>query len=233
MITTILSLATVTEMCSVAVLRGDQIVADHQCWLGTRHAEKLLPMIVHVMKEAALDFSDLDKIAVAKGPGSFTGIRIGMAAARGLALATSKPLLGVSSLEAIAQAVYSPGRGVLATLDARRGQIYAQSFSGHGIPNVEPSVMPPEDIGQLIFDKEYTVAGTGVSLVHPYLSELPGYKENIVFDETEGLPRASDVARAAVSQQAETSSRSDIRPVYLRPPDARRAFEKKTGIGSE
>ena len=216
---TILSLATVTEMCSVALWREGRVVVEHQCWLGARHAEKLLPMVAAVMKEGGLNFWDLDKIAVARGPGSFTGIRIGIAAARGLALAASKPLLGVNSLEAIAYGVCSPGRAVLAVLDAKRGQVYAQSFSADCRSLGPPLVVAPADIGRLVGHEEHTVAGTGLNLVRPYLADLMGEKLNFVFDETEGLPRASDVARAGNCRKPEFSDTQEATPIYLRPPD--------------
>ena len=217
---TILSLATVTEMCSVALWREDRMVVEHQRWLGAKHAEKLLPMVAAVMEEGGLNFGDLDKIAVAKGPGSFTGIRIGIAAARGLALAASKPLLGVNSLEAIAYGVCSPGRAVLAVLDAKRGQIYAQSFSADCCSLGPPLVVAPADIGRLPLHEEYTVAGTGLNLVRPYLVELMGDKVQFVFDETKGLPRASDVARAGTCRKPHVSDTQEATPIYLRPPDA-------------
>jgi tRNA threonylcarbamoyladenosine biosynthesis protein TsaB len=226
---TILSLATITGMCSVGVWREKRVLVDHQCWLGARHAEKLLPMVAAVMKESGLTFWDLDKIAVAKGPGSFTGIRIGLAAARGLALATSKPLVGVNSLEAIAHGVCSQGRAVLAVLDAKRGQVYAQSFSPEGRWLGLPLVVAPADIGRLMLPGQYTVAGTGLNLVRPYLAELMEEKFNFVFDETEGLPRASDVARAARFRKPEFADTGGATPIYLRPLDAMPPSAKNSG----
>jgi len=217
---TILSLATVTEMCSVAVCSEGRVLANNQSLLGAKHAEKLLPMIAKVMKQAGVQFADLDRIAVAKGPGSFTGIRIGIAAARGLALAASKPLSGVNSLEAMAHGIYSNGRSILAVLDARRGQVYVQTFASDGLPLSEAKVIKPNNVAGLLSQKQYTVVGTGLRLIRPYLLSSTLKNLDLIFDETEGLPRATDVALAANFQLSTAAASEEVVPVYLRSADA-------------
>jgi tRNA threonylcarbamoyladenosine biosynthesis protein TsaB len=216
---TILSLATVTEMCSVAVCCEGRVLANDQRLLGTKHAEELLPMISGVMKLSGCEFGDLDGIAVAKGPGSFTGIRIGIAAARGLALAASKPLLGVNSLEALAHGICSNGRPTLAALDAKRGLVYVQIFAPSGSPLSEARVIKPPDVVGLLSEHQYTVGGTGLGLIRPYLLNS-GLKElDLVFDETEGLPRATDIALWANGQLSTFLAPEEVVPIYLRPAD--------------
>src|SRR6266853_3397229 len=110
--------------CSAAVRDGDGGLLAHRFEsLARGHAERLMPMLRAVMAEAGLAFAALDLIAVTTGPGSFTGIRVGLAAARGLALASGLPILGVTAFEALAQAV-SPveraGLGLLVAIDSRR-----------------------------------------------------------------------------------------------------------------
>ena len=216
---TILSLATVTEMCSVAVCCEGQVLANDERLLGAKHAEELLPMISGVMKVSGCEFEDLDGVAVAKVPARFTGTRIGIAAARGLALAVSKPLLGVNSLEALAQGVCSHGRPILAALDAKRGQVYVQIFAPGGSPLSEARVIKPPDVVDLLSEYQYTVGGTGLGLIRPYLLNS-GLKElDLVFDETEGLPRATDIALSANGQLYTFLAPEEVAPIYLRPAD--------------
>tara|TARA_A100001037_G_scaffold299036_1_gene323831 strand:+ start:3809 stop:4483 length:675 start_codon:yes stop_codon:yes gene_type:complete len=220
MSSTILSLATVTEMCSVAVCCEGRVLANDQRALGTKHAEELLPMISGVMRLSGCEFEDLDGIAVAKGPGSFTGIRIGIAAARGLALAASTRLLGVNSLEAIAQGICSNGRPILATLDAKRGQVYVQIFTSCGLPLNEASVINPSEAADLLYENKYTIGGTGLGLIRPYLLNSNLNQLDLIFDETAGLPCATDVALAANCQLSTSRPVEEVAPIYLRPTDA-------------
>ena len=216
---TILSLATVTEMCSVAVSCEGQVLANDERLLGAKHAEELLPMISGVMKVSGCEFEDLDGIAVAKGPGSFTGIRIGIAAARGLALAASKPLFGVNSLEALAQGICSNGRPILAALDAKRGQVYVQIFTPDSSPLIKARVIKPPDVVALLSGHQYTVGGTGLGLIRPYLLNSSIKELDLIFDETEGLPRATDVAVAANCELSVFLANEEVAPIYLRPVD--------------
>ena len=107
----LLAIDTALDACSVAVVSGPRIVAETDV-IGRGHAERLVAMIEAVMAKADCGFSDLDRIAVTVGPGSFTGIRVGLATARGLALAAGKPLVGVLTLDAMVQGTQGSGRPV-------------------------------------------------------------------------------------------------------------------------
>ena len=216
MASTILAISTITEMCSVAILRQGEIVSQDQALLGNKHAEQLLPMVACAMKDTRTSFAALDGIAVARGPGSFTGIRIGLAAARGLALAAAKPLIGVGSLDAIAYPARNAGQPILAVLDANRGQIYAQSFTAEGETLSPALVIAPDKITELMLKGAYTVVGTGIGLVRPYLAALSGPNLKLSFDATEGLPRASDVAHVANSRPLKHGRAARVDPLYLR-----------------
>jgi tRNA threonylcarbamoyladenosine biosynthesis protein TsaB len=122
--------------CSAAIRDGEGRLLAHRFEpLARGHAERLMPMLREVMQEAGLAFSGLDLIAVTTGPGSFTGIRVGLAAARGLALASGLPLLGVTAFEAVASAV-SPdecrGGALIVAIDSRRDDLFIQSFAADG-----------------------------------------------------------------------------------------------------
>ncbi|PHQ70660.1 MAG: tRNA (adenosine(37)-N6)-threonylcarbamoyltransferase complex dimerization subunit type 1 TsaB, partial [Sneathiella sp.] len=119
----ILALDTALNACSVAIMDADDICAHLHEKRRRGHAETLMPMVQSLMKKAELCYHDLDLIAVTVGPGTFTGLRIGLATARGIALAADKPIVGITSLEALAASVpreIAAGRPIVATADARR-----------------------------------------------------------------------------------------------------------------
>jgi tRNA threonylcarbamoyladenosine biosynthesis protein TsaB len=123
----LLAIDTAGPACAVAIVRDSAILAQATEPIGRGHAERLMPMIASALGEAGVSFGDLDRIAVTTGPGSFTGVRVGIAAARGLALALDIPAVGIGSLDALAFPVtQSRSDGtVVATLDAKRGELYA------------------------------------------------------------------------------------------------------------
>jgi tRNA threonylcarbamoyladenosine biosynthesis protein TsaB len=123
----LLAIDTAGPACSVAIVRDGDALASLSDPIGRGHAERLMPMIEEVLSKAAVAFKDLERIAVTAGPGSFTGVRIGVAAARGLALSLGIPAIGVGSLDALALPVASSAKAgtVVAALDARRDELYA------------------------------------------------------------------------------------------------------------
>jgi tRNA threonylcarbamoyladenosine biosynthesis protein TsaB len=139
----VLAFDTALAACSAAVWSDGAILAARLERLDRGHAEALMPMVEAVRTEAGLAYEDIDRLAVTVGPGTFTGLRIGLAAARGLALAIARPLVGVTTLEALAAGVSEDerqGRSVLAVIDARRGEVYAQTFDAGLAPLVPPSL---------------------------------------------------------------------------------------------
>ena len=136
----ILAIDTSLAACSVAVWDDGRVLAAERRPMPRGQAEALVPMIEAKMAEAGLAYAGLDRFAVTIGPGSFTGIRVGLAAARGLALATTKPLIGIGTLEVLAAAA-PDGVAVLAAIDAKRGQVYAQAFDAARQPLASPAAL--------------------------------------------------------------------------------------------
>src|SRR5271157_2903814 len=128
----VLAIDTALAACSAAVLDTEHggIVAAESLPMTRGHAEALMPLVARVMDQAGMAFSDLDRIAVTTGPGSFTGLRVGIAAARGIALAAKKPAVGISTLAAFAAPHLAGHSGVpvIAAIDARHGHVYVQVF---------------------------------------------------------------------------------------------------------
>lgn len=123
----LLAIETATEACSVALIHGDQVIARSEI-APRRHAELVLPMADALLAEAGLGRHALDAIAVGRGPGAFTGVRLGVSLAQGMALALNVPVITVSSLAALALEAPEDDAAILAVIDARMGEIYAASY---------------------------------------------------------------------------------------------------------
>ena len=123
--------------CAAAVLRGGGILAERHEEMAKGQAECLMPMLEDALSDAGLAWQDIDRIGVGVGPGNFTGIRVSVSAARGLALALGRPALGISLLEALAYGVHGP---VLASIDARRGKLFLQLFGRGACSDWGPQV---------------------------------------------------------------------------------------------
>ncbi|KFE35795.1 tRNA (adenosine(37)-N6)-threonylcarbamoyltransferase complex dimerization subunit type 1 TsaB [Thioclava atlantica] len=136
----ILGFDTSAAHCAAALLSGDEIVALRAEEMGRGQAERLMPLLEEMLAEQGIGWRDLSVIGVGIGPGNFTGVRIAVAAARGLALSLKIPAIGVSSLDALAEDGPRPMR---ALLDARRGDVYVQDFGGG--PRPSPDLVPRDE----------------------------------------------------------------------------------------
>lgn len=218
----ILAFDTCFDACSVAAGRGlrslSPVIVETAQAMQTGHAERLLPMIEDVMARAGLAFSNLDRIAVSVGPGTFTGARIGVAAARALALVANVPVVTVSSLQlmAFSSDIQGGTEGTLGIVtDARRGEVYFERFDrstlvSHGGPRLLSIAAAAEALGLTAA----LVAGSGAAAVAA-AAELRGQPVRAVLPGL--LPCAFDMLfRAAEFQVGPAPC-----PLYLRPPDAK------------
>lgn len=172
------------------------------------HQERLAPLVAEVMAEAGLDFSRLERVGVTVGPGSFTGLRVGLSFAKGLGAALSIPVIGVGVLEALAQPLTGT---VFAVLDAKRDQLYLQAFAD-GVAVSAPDALPPGTaaarLAELAGAGDVTLVGSGA----PLLADLlPGAK----------LVTADHADPVAVAKIAAIRPPVPPRPLYLRAPDAK------------
>src|SRR5580698_179778 len=138
----VLGLDTALGACSAAVTRDGEVLAHVSEPMLRGHQERLAPLVQELMATAGLPFAALDRVGVTVGPGSFTGLRVGLAFAKGLGLALGKPCVGVGTLEALAASHPGPGLAA-AVIDAKRGQVYLQVFQD-GKPVMAPDVLPVE-----------------------------------------------------------------------------------------
>jgi tRNA threonylcarbamoyladenosine biosynthesis protein TsaB len=210
----ILALDTATEQCSVALMRDD--VVFERCVRTARdHADLVLGMVEEVMREASLSLQHLDGIAFGRGPGGFTGIRIGVGVAQGLAFGAELPTVGVSDLLAIAQQVAEGQGDVLVCMDARMGEVYWAVFqvdeSGLLQPRSIERVGPPADV--VWSEQLHVAAGTGFA-AYPDLCER--FKHTTM--RADVLPRASDIAKLAELEfkAGRGLPPRDAQPTYVR-----------------
>ena len=215
----VLALDTALDACAAGVLdteRGD-LVASETIPMARGHAEALLPLIARVMDTARLDFADLDRIAVTVGPGSFTGVRVGIAAARGIALAAAKPAIGLTTLAAFtAPHVVGGFAGtVIPVIDARHGHVYMQVFGPGGRAAIPPRLAALREVVEEARSRAPTlITGSAAALV---AAEWPA-DEPAPQIVVASAPEIGWVARLGAAAQPD---RAPPKPLYLRPPDAR------------
>jgi tRNA threonylcarbamoyl adenosine modification protein YeaZ len=192
------------------------------------HAEELFAMIEAVMAEAGCDFSSLSKIAVTLGPGSFTGVRAGLAAARGFALAAGLPIVGANSLEVMAQGClrrlgpHERSHGFAVVHDARREECYAQAFDPGGQALAEPGLFRIGDVTETLPPRMNVLVGTG-AIAAVAAAAAKGAADDLAARLPDLLPEAADLARIAVLRPP---SPQPPAPIYLRPADAKPQTDK-------
>jgi len=202
-----------------ACIMGDDggILARETLPMARGHAEALLPLLERLSKAAAVPFSTLGRIAVVVGPGSFTGIRIGIAAGRAIGLAAGVPVVGVSSLAAFAAPLIGrEGAGVIAAaVDAKHGQVYVQGFTAKGQPLAVPRITNVRDAVRTLGAGPLVFAGSGATMMAIEAWSLGAQAE--VAGETI-TPDIAFVARLGVLADP---AMAPARPYYLKPPDAK------------
>lgn len=210
----ILAIDTALEACSAAIYDSarDAVLASESRIMARGHAEALMPILASVMKQAAIPYAALDRIAVTVGPGSFTGLRVGIAAARGIALATRKSAVGITTLEALAAPCLAadPATPVAAAIDGRHRHVYFQIF---GAGASSPRLAPLADAVQEAADAQACLIGSGAPLL------TASWPENAPPPRIDAriAPDIGWVARLGV---AADPNEKPAKPVYLRAAEA-------------
>jgi tRNA threonylcarbamoyladenosine biosynthesis protein TsaB len=220
----ILAIDTALDACAAAVLDTETggLVARESEPMKRGHAEALMPLIGRVMSQSGLAFAALDRIAVTTGPGSFTGLRVGLSAARGIGLAAKKPVVGLTTLSAYAAPLISQDseHAIISAIDARHDHVYFQVVSGVGDALVSPCVMPIEETfeasrfgpGHLVGNAALLVAERWPTTAMPPL--------------TVNAEPAPDIDWVAWLGAAADPDAAPPRPFYLRPPDTKPSQER-------
>lgn len=211
----LLAIDTCSNLCAASVSDAGRELGRCVRDIGTGHAEQLMAVIAAALDAAGKAYADLTAVAVAVGPGSFTGIRVGVSTARGLALALKIPSAGVGTLDALAEEVRSsfPGRPVLVAIDARRGELYGAAWDAAGTVAAAPAVMTAAEAVSLAARLHAPIiAGSAAAM----MAEAAGG----------GFDVASTAATADIAAYARLAVRQGFsgerpKPLYLRAPDAR------------
>ncbi|MEQ9886078.1 tRNA (adenosine(37)-N6)-threonylcarbamoyltransferase complex dimerization subunit type 1 TsaB [Pectobacterium zantedeschiae] len=221
MSTRILALDTATEACSVALWNEGEIHSLFEI-CPREHTQRILPMVQQVLADSGLTLKDLDALAFGQGPGSFTGVRIGIGIAQGLALGADLPLLGVSSLATMAQGAFrlTQATQVLAAIDARMGEVYwgcyQRDAGGGWLGESEEAVLKPEQVQALTAELsgEWATVGTGWE-TYP---ELVNHASLVLAKGDVLLPQAEDMLPLACQlwQSGRAVSVENAQPRYLR-----------------
>lgn len=210
----VLAIDTASDLCAACVFdaaEGRELARSVRP-MTTGHATAITVVIDEALAAAGKTYRDIGRIAATTGPGSFTGVRIAVAAARGLALALDIPSIGVSVLEALAEPVRRdfPGRAVMATIDARRGEVYVMAWSPDGLPIAGPAALDIAAARAVAVVNDAILTGSGA----PVLTAEG--REHLVAG-TAAAPDIGAVARLALRGEV----RSPATPLYLRKPDAK------------
>lgn len=214
----LLAIETATEACSVALVHGETVVARSEL-APRRHAERVLPMADELLAEAGIGKHALDVIAVGRGPGAFTGVRLAVSLAQGMAMALDLPVVTVSSLAALALEAPEDDAAILAVIDARMGEIYAASYrrdGNGGLLALDDERVCKADSLVLPQEAAWNVVGTGWATYAEALRKQLGVAPR----STDGAcyPQARHVAMLAVSEfKAGKALAPELAlPVYLR-----------------
>jgi tRNA threonylcarbamoyl adenosine modification protein YeaZ len=214
----VLAIDTALEACSVALLDTDRfgVRLNESVPMQRGHAEALMPLVARVLDRAQLDFVALDRIAVTTGPGSFTGLRVGIAAARGIALASGKPAVGLSTLAAFAAPFIAADDTlpVVVAIDARHDHVYLQVFGPGGRTVVAPRVTPLREALRVSATGAPRITGTAANKL---AALWPAGERAPTAVEQRSAPNIDWVARLGA---AATDTTTPPKPLYLRAPDA-------------
>ncbi|WP_179038126.1 tRNA (adenosine(37)-N6)-threonylcarbamoyltransferase complex dimerization subunit type 1 TsaB [Limnobaculum xujianqingii] len=221
MSTRILALDAATEACSVAIWNDGKVHALYEL-CPREHTQRILPMVQQILAETGLTLAHMDALAFGRGPGSFTGVRIGIGIAQGLALGADLPMIGVSTLNTMAQGAYrmTGMTQILTAIDARMGEVYWGQYqrSSQGewsLVNPE-QVLSPQQVKEQLKSThgEWAIAGTGWE-TYP---DMADGTDVIIRNGKMPLPQAEDMLPLAVScwKKGETQAVESAEPVYLR-----------------
>jgi tRNA threonylcarbamoyladenosine biosynthesis protein TsaB len=225
---TLLAIDTATDACSVAVLAEDAVAAHRSALMARGHAEALMPMVVETLAAAGLGFADLDAVGVTVGPGAFTGLRIGLSAARGISLAAGIPVLGATTLEVLAHGVPETeraGASIVAVIESKRADLYVQAFGPDLAPLGKPASLMPEALGTSLPAGRLVLAGDGAARAAEALRA--GNRADAISLSASGPHPDARVLAALIAARLEEmgAGLDDLaapEPLYLRPPDAKR-----------
>lgn len=215
----ILAIDTALDFCAAAVLDtgGKVVVSQETLEMKRGHAEALMPLIARVVKASGVTYSGLDRIAVTTGPGSFTGLRVGLSAARGIGLAAGKPVIGLTTLAAYVAPLVAEKQDqpIIAAIDARHDHVYFQVVAGTGAVLMRPAIAPIEDTFAAARFGALRMVGNAAKIL---ADRWPRHAQAPALIDPKPGP---DIGWVAWIGAAADPATSRAKPFYLRPPDAK------------
>ncbi|HEX4901996.1 MAG TPA: tRNA (adenosine(37)-N6)-threonylcarbamoyltransferase complex dimerization subunit type 1 TsaB [Acidimicrobiales bacterium] len=230
----ILGISTSTKQVGAAVGGHEGVLASSHSARGKRHAENLAPAIDFVCRQARIELDEVSAVAVDVGPGLFTGLRVGVAAAKAVAHALRVPMIGISSLDLLAWPLRHTSREIVAVVDARRGEVFAARYrpTPGGVQRLaEPMVCGPEDLRAELqaHDHDYLVVGDGGLRYADLLDDIVSVE---IAEQHLAYPNASSLVQLAHARaiREDFVQPWQLEPLYLRPPDAEINWSTREGL---
>lgn len=230
----ILGISTSTKQIGAAVGGHEGVLASSHSARGKRHAENLAPAIDFVRRQARVELSDISAVAVDIGPGLFTGLRVGIAAAKAVAHALRVPMIGIPSLDLLAWPVRHTSREIVAVIDARRGEVFYARYrpTPGGVQRLgDPVVASPDDLRADLeaSDTDYLIVGDGGLR---YAEEIDGLIQVEIAEQYLAYPNAASLVQLAHAKaiREDFVQPWQLEPLYLRPPDAEINWSTREGL---
>jgi len=230
----ILGISTSTKQVGAAVGGHEGVLASSHSARGKRHAENLAPAIDFVRRQARIELDEISAVAVDIGPGLFTGLRVGVAAAKAVAHALRVPMIGISSLDLLAWPLRHTSREIVAVVDARRGEVFAARYrpTPGGVQRLaEPMVCGPDDLRAELqaHDHDYLVVGDGGLRYAELLDDIVSVE---IAEQHLAYPNASSLVQLAHARaiREDFVQPWQLEPLYLRPPDAEINWSTREGL---
>lgn len=230
----ILGISTSTKQVGAAIGGHEGVLASSHSARGKRHAENLAPAIDFVRRQARIELDEISAIAVDVGPGLFTGLRVGIAAAKAMAHALRVPMIGIPSLDLLAWPLRHTSREIVAVIDARRGEVFYARYrpTPGGVQRIgDPIVASPDDLRADLeaTDREYLIVGDGGLR---YADELDGIIRVEIAEQFLAHPNAGSLVQLAHARalREDFVQPWELEPLYLRPPDAEINWSTREGL---
>ena len=229
----VLAVETSTMAGSVALVDGEELVSEYLLNISITHSERILVAIDHVTRDAKVPIKEVDGFAVSLGPGSFTGLRIGISTIKGLAFATKKPVVGIPTLDALAENILFTDYLICPILDARKKEVYTALYKRDKIDKLKKLTpvlaIKPIDLLKKIQEK-VVFLGDGIDVYHTLIKE--GLGDLAIFAPLNlRLPRAGNIAKRSLDQFKKTNlmNLNTFTPSYVRRSEAEEKFRERTG----
>ncbi|HNU71732.1 MAG TPA: tRNA (adenosine(37)-N6)-threonylcarbamoyltransferase complex dimerization subunit type 1 TsaB [Thermodesulfobacteriota bacterium] len=221
----VLGIETATQTGGIAIANEKGLLSEYSLCVGATHSGRLLPALDYVLKNSGLSLHEIDVLAVSLGPGSFTGLRIGICTAKGLALAAGKPITGIYTLDALVDVYRGTDAIVCPMLDARKKEVYTAAYRTSRIGELQvlqpPRAVAPERFLKSLHEDSVLFLGEGSVLYRALIEQALGSRA--VFAPAHlNQPRAAAIALLGLSQAKKGNflSASSLTPLYVRPSDA-------------